>query len=100
MNMPPPPPPLIESGYATVGDNERKARETRWSMETGVELCGASQSRPFLSKGIFVRMVKAEDGLLHQHQTFFRHEKFNKYIEQLKAIGEKALSRIFYGIVM
>ncbi len=100
MNMPPPPPPppLIESGYANVGDNEGKARETRWSMDTGVEFCGASQPRPFLSKGIFVRMVKAEDGLLNQRQTFFRHERFNKYIEQLEAIGEKTLSRIFDGI--
>ena len=70
---------------------------------TGVAFCGASQPRSFLSKGVFVKMARAEDGLLERilmaaPMPNLPPREVQRYIEQLEATGVTELSRVFDGI--
>ena len=71
---------------------------------TGVAFCGASQPRSFLSKGVFVKMATAEDGLFGRIlmvapiPNLFPPGEVQRYIGQLKATGVTELSRVFDGI--
>ncbi len=69
--------------------------------ETSVAFWGASQPRSFLSKGVFVRMAKAGDGLLERiimavpMHNLLPPQEVQQHIEQLEATGVKELSRVF-----
>ena len=71
---------------------------------TGVTFCGASQPRSFLSKGVFVKLAKAGDGLYEKNSNGSTNAKSSPhdlqgFIEQLKEMGVEELSRVFDGVV-
>ena len=71
---------------------------------TGVAFCGASQPRSFLSKGVFVKMAKAGDGLFERilmaapMPNLLPPREVQRYIGQLEATGVTELSCVFDGI--
>ena len=71
---------------------------------TGVAFCGASQPRSFLSKGVFVKMAKAGDGLYERilmaapMPNLLPPREVQAFIEQLEETGVKELSRVFDGV--
>ncbi len=72
--------------------------------ETGVAFCGASQPRSFLSRGVFMKMVSAGDGLLKRimiaapKPNLLPPSEVQVFIEQLRATQLTELSRVFDGI--
>ncbi len=72
--------------------------------ETGVAFCGASQPRLFLSRGVFMKMVSAGDGLLERimiaapKPNLLPPSEVQVFIEQLRATQLTELSRVFDGI--
>lgn len=72
--------------------------------ETGVAFCGASQPRSFLSKGVFVKMSKAGDGLLERilisapKPNLLPPNQVQQFIEQLQQTQLTELSRVFDNI--
>ena len=71
---------------------------------TGVAFCGASQPRSFLSKGVFVKMAKAGDGLFERiliaapMPHLLPPREVQQYIEQLEATNVTDLTRVFDNI--
>ena len=71
---------------------------------TGVAFCGASQPRSFLSKGVFLKMARAGDGLLERiliaapMPHLFPPREVQHFIDQLEETGLTELSRVFDGI--
>ena len=67
---------------------------------TGVAFCGASQPRSFLSKGVFVKMAKAGDGLYETilmaapMPNLLPPREVQAFIEQLEETGVKELLRV------
>ena len=72
--------------------------------ETGVAFCGASQPRSFLSRGVFVKMANAGDGLLERimiaapKPNLLPPREVQTFIEELRATQLTELSRVFDGI--
>ena len=72
--------------------------------EIGVAFCGASQPRSFLSRGVFVKMCKAGDGLLERimiaapKPNLLPPNKVQEFIEKLRATHLTELSRVFDSI--
>lgn len=72
--------------------------------ETGVAFCGASQPCSFLSKGVFVKMSKAGDGLLERiliaapKPHLLPPHEVQQFIDQLELTQLTELSRVFDNI--